>query len=143
MPLFRGILCLQGNGALHTESKKMTTTIKTSKTESHEFGTTLFLDILADGAIVGAATLTRYYDEDGDIEYSHLERIDIDEDSRGKGYGSAAIEAMRKAYGRIVAAPDSEDSQRLYARIGEEVLDTTGDKEECYLDVGFGVYEIC
>lgn len=121
----------------------MTTTIKATKTEAVEFGTTLFLDILADDAIVGSATLTRYYDEDGNTEYTHLERIDIDEDSRGKGYGSAAIEAMRKAYGRIVAAPDSEDSQRLYARIGEEVIDTNGDKEEVYLCVGFGVYEIC
>ena len=121
----------------------MTTAIKATRTERHEFGTTLFLDILAGGAIVGAATVIRYYDEDGNTEYTHLDRIDIDEDSRGKGYGSAAIELMRKFYGRIVAAPDSLDSQRLYARIGEEVLDTRGDKEECYLDVGFGVYEVC
>lgn len=101
------------------------------------------LDILADDALVGSATVTRYHGEDGNTEYTHLERIDIDEAHRGKGYGSAAIEAMRKTFGRIVAAPDSEDSQRLYARIGEEVLDTRGDMEECYLCVGFGVYEFC
>ena len=137
-------MCLQGNGALHTESKKMTTTIKTTlRLYNAEFGTTLFLDILADGAIVGEATLIRYHGEDGEIKYSHLERIDIAEESRGKGYGSAAIEAMRKAYGRIVAAPDSEDSQRLYERIGEPMFDFDGDREECHLDIGFGVYVFC
>ena len=120
-----------------------TTTIKTTSETRVEFGTTLMLDILADDSIVGSAMLTRYHGENVGREYAHLERIDIDEDSRGKGYGSAAIEAMRKAYGRIVAAPDSEDSQRLYALIGEEVLDTRGDMEECYLCVGFGVYEFC
>ena len=120
----------------------MTTTIKTTSETRVEFGTTLRLDILADGIYVGEAMLTRYHG-DGGREYAHLERIDIDEDSRGKGYGSAAIEAMRKAFGRIVAAPDSEDSQRLYARIGDQVLDTTGFMEEVYLDVGYGVYEFC
>ncbi len=73
----------------------MTTTIKTTKTEKHEFGKTLFLDILADGAVVGSAELVFDYDEDGDVEYRHLERLDIDEDPSGKGYVSAAIEAIR------------------------------------------------
>ena len=121
----------------------MTTTIKATKTETHGLGTTVFFDILADDAIVGAATLIRYYDEDGDTRYTRLERIDIDEASRGKGFGTAAIKTMSKTYGRIVAAPDSEDSQRLYARIGELVVDRRGDTEECYLCVGYGVYEIC
>ncbi len=121
----------------------MTTTIVTTSSSKGIIGTTLFLDILADGKRVGEATVIRYYDEDDNVEYTHLERIDIDEAHRRKGYGTEAIEAMRKAFGRIVAAPDSEDSQRLYERIGEEVLDTTGDMEEVYLCVGFGVYEIC
>ena len=122
----------------------MTTTIKTTlRLYNAEFGTTLFIDILADGVYVGEATLIRYHGENVRREYAHLERIDIDEDFRGKGYGSAAIEAMRKAYGRIVAAPDSEDSQRLYERIGEPMFDFDGDREECHLDIGFGVYDFC
>ena len=119
------------------------TTVKVTKTETHELGTTVFFDILADDAIVGAATLTRYYDEDCEIKFSHLERIDIDVAFLGKGFRAATIKTMHRLYGRIVAAPDSEDSQRLYERIGKLVVDTTGDKEECYLDVGFGVYEFC
>ena len=121
----------------------MTTTIKTTSETRVEFGTTLMLDILADDAIVGSAMVTRYHGENVCREYAHLERIDIDEDSRGKGYGSDAIEAMRKAYGRIVAAPDSEDSRRLYERIGELVVETRFDQEETFLDVGYGVYEFC
>lgn len=119
------------------------TTLQTTKKTSVEFGTTLFLDILKSGETVGSATLTLYHGENVAREYAHLERIDIDEDCRGRGYGSAAIEAMREEYGRIVAAPDSEDSRRLYERIGDLVEDTRGDMDETYLCVGFGVYEIC
>lgn len=128
----------------------MTTTVKTTLRAKHKFGTTLFLDILVDGAVVGEAMLTRYHDEDCnyhdedcEIKYSRLDFIDIDEAHRGKGYGSAAIGAMRKTFGRIVAAPDSEDSQRLYESIGEPMFDFDGDMEECYLDIGFGVYDFC
>ena len=120
----------------------MTTTIKATRTEIHGSGTTVFFDILADDATVGAATLIRYY-KDGNTEYTRLDYIYITEAHRGKGFRTAAIKTMLKTYGRIVAAPDSEDSQRLYARIGEEVLDTTGDMEEVYLCVGYGVYEFC
>jgi GNAT superfamily N-acetyltransferase len=118
----------------------MTTTIKATKTEIHRFGTTVFFDILADDASVGEATLIRYY-KDGDTEYTRLERLDIAEAHRGKGFRTAAIETMRRLYGRIVAAPDCEDSRRLYERIGKLVIDTHGGKEECLLDRGFGVYE--
>ena len=118
-------------------------TLQTTKSIPSEFGTTLMLDIIESGETVGSAMLTLYHGENVVREYAHLERIDIDEDKRGLGYGSAAIEAMRKEHGRIVAAPDSEDSQRLYERLGELVVDHRGDMEEIYLCVGFGVYEIC
>lgn len=120
----------------------MTTTIKATRTEIHRCGTTVFFDILADGAVVGEATLIRYY-KDGNTEYTRLEPINIYEAHRGKGFRTATIKIMRRLYGRIVAAPDCVDSQRLYERIGELVVDTRGDKEECYLDRGFGVYEFC
>ncbi len=73
----------------------MTTTIKTTLRAKDKFGTTLFLAILVDGAVIGEAMLVFDYDEDGDVEYRHLERLDIDEDPSGKGYVSAAIEAIR------------------------------------------------
>ena len=121
----------------------MTTTIKTTLRAKDKFGTTLFLDILVDGEVVGEAMLTRYhdvdcnyYDEDCEIKYSDLEGIDIAE-----GYGSAAIEAMRKAFGRIVAAPDCEDSRRLYESIGGKLVIDIMDAG-C-LDRGYGVYEFC
>ena len=114
----------------------MTTTIKATRTEIHRCGTTVFFDILADGKRVGAATLIRYY-KDGDTEYTRLDCLDIDEAHRGKGFRTAAIKTMHSFYGRIVAAPDSGDSRRLYERIGKLVID----KEECHLDRGFGVYE--
>ena len=119
----------------------MTTTIRVTKTETQEFSVSVFLDILADGTIVGSATLIRYYGEGGGRKYTHLERIDIDEEFRDKGFGTAAIKTMCGNYGRIVAAPDSEDSKRLYERIGNLVVDTTGHMDEVYLCVGFGVYE--
>ena len=113
----------------------MTTTIKVTKTETHRFRVSVFLDILADNKLVGEAMLTRYYNEDGSRKYTHLDYIDVDEDPSGKGYVSAAIKVMRENYGHIVAAPDNADSQWLYERIGKLVIDAG-----C-LDVGFGVYE--
>lgn len=80
--------------------------------------------------------LTSYHDEDRVIKYSHLDCINIAED-----YGSAAIEAMRKAFGRVVAAPDCEDSRRLYESIGGKLLIDIMDAG-C-LDRGYGVYEFC
>ena len=122
----------------------MTTTIKTKKAISHNYGTSLLLDILADGKRVGEAITTVCHGEDLKylLEYAHLNCIDIDEAHRGKGYGTEAIELMRKFYGRIVTAPDSEDSRRYFERIGEPAVDTTGALAEAFLDVGFGVYEI-
>ncbi len=122
----------------------MTTTIKTTlRLYNAEFGTTLYLDILADGEVVGEAMVTRYHDadcfdheEDCEIKYNDLEGIDI-----AKGHGRAAIEAMKKAFGRIVTAPDSEDSRRLYESIGGKLVIDIMDAG-C-LDRGFGVYEFC
>lgn len=118
----------------------MTTTIKVTKTARSELWASVWLDILVGDEYVGEATLSRYYWEDAGHEYTHLERIDIDKDFRNKGYGRAAIDVMCKTFGRIVAAPDSDNSERLFARIGD-IVDRRDDMEESHLDIGWGVYE--
>lgn len=91
------------------------TTLQTTQKLSFECGTTLFIDILENGEYVGEATVVRYHGENVNREYARLDRIVIDEDYRGKGHGSAAIEAMRKEYGRIVAPQGGEE---VYFRVG-------------------------
>ena len=102
-----------------------------------------------DGVEIGSATVIA---SEGQTAY--IERIDIDEAHRGQGCGTAALEQLSDSFGGIYIAPDSADSQRLYARLGrqvsglyydeeyeDEVMMTSGDYADD-LDQGFGVYEI-
>lgn len=84
------------------------------------------VEIRHDGQAVGEMCVSRY---DGDV---YIDRIDIDEDKRGQGIGSAVLRQYRGAY--IVA--DSERSARLCARLGELV----DDPMMAYMDQGQGVY---
>ncbi len=68
-------------------------------------------------------------------EPAYLERIDIDVAHRNKGFGTAALYAIKEKYGDFYAAPDNPDCQRLLERIGTE---TYGYE----VDQGYGVYEI-
>lgn len=69
---------------------------------------------------------------------AYVERIDIDEEQRGQGYGTEALMQLSRMHGGIYLAPDNADAQRLYERIGTEYY---GDDAE-YIDQGYGVYEI-
>ena len=84
------------------------------------------VEIQHDGQRAGRMRVSRY---DGDV---YIDRIDIDEDKRGQGIGSAVLRQYRGAY--IVA--DSERSARLCARLGELVEDPM----MAYMDQGHGVY---
>ncbi|MBP5782447.1 MAG: GNAT family N-acetyltransferase [Bacteroidales bacterium] len=81
------------------------------------------------GTVIGHATIIN------DDNSAYLERIDIDESYRNKGYGTKAIRQLSSEYGGIIVAPDNEDARRLYERLGYESSDDMYDQ-------GFGVYEI-
>lgn len=95
----------------------------TYKSESYEY--------IVDGQTVGSALVMA-----GSTAY--VERIDIDEPFRNRGYGTEFLQSLSDEYGFIYLAPDNEDAQRLYERIGYEY---TGEDAE-YLDQGFGVYRV-
>ena len=86
-------------------------------------------DIIKDGKTVGFATIIN------DANSAYLERIDIEEEFRNKGYGTAALRELSDKYHGIIVAPDNEDAKRLYERLGYESSDDMYDQ-------GYGVYEI-
>lgn len=84
--------------------------------------------IIADGAEVGMMTVIV-----SEETPAYIERIDIDEDKRGHGIGTKAIRLAADSFDGVALAPDSEDSERLYKRIGRAY-----DLPE--IDQGYGVY---
>lgn len=90
-------------------------------------------DIVLDGATIGWASVI-----DGEGSPAYVERIDIEEAHRNHGHGSEALNALSDLYGGIIIAPDNEDAQRLYDRLGREYTGEVAD----YLDQGYGVYMI-
>ena len=102
----------------------------TTSTAPFDYGTQEYIDITSDGAVVGRMTVLRY--ESGEV---HIDRIDVDDEYQGRGFGTAALEAFRGAY--IVA--DNPRAARLYARLGCEVPPAS---EWAMLDEGYGVYQL-
>ena len=92
-------------------------------------------EIYADETLIGSASVETDYEEEN-TEYSYIERIDIDEEFRNQGYGTAAIREISSMYYGAVLAPDNEDAKRLYERIGEEF----SEDPYVYCDQGYGVY---
>lgn len=86
-------------------------------------------NIIENGITVGYASVMV------DDSSAYCERIDIDEEYRNRGYGTAALRDLSEKFHGIIVAPDNEDAQRLYERIGYETSDDMYDQ-------GFGVYEI-
>ena len=74
-----------------------------------------------------------YVDITADADSTYIERIDVNENWRNQGVGAATIEALVSMFRVVFAAPDNEDSQRLFERIGRE----TDKYPVCQ---GFGVY---
>lgn len=97
------------------------------------------VDIYAGEVLVGTMSCisnTADYDDCDGNDY--VERIDIDEEHRNHGCGTAALTILANEVSGFDIAPDSEASARLYARLG----DVSCSEQSLYIDQGFGVYHI-
>lgn len=96
---------------------------------------TSWYDIDLDGVKIGSCNAIEYHDGT-----ALLARLDIDEQYRGKGYGTEAIEALKRIRcekdGFLYCAAESDRCSHLYERIGRQ----TSEDPWCSLDQGFGVY---
>ena len=108
---------------------------------SGEYGEVL--EILLDGEEVGyVETMFSNAFEDNpkleeviDDEPMYIEQIFIDENHRSKGIGTKVLEFLAKdLWCGVFLAPDTEDSQRLYERLGGE------ETRDYDVDQGYGVY---
>lgn len=101
-------------------------------------------DIIADDIKVGEVEVIDQFNEDNDTAY--IERIDIDEEYRGQGIGTEVLTSTfydECDYRAVIVAPDNEDAQRLYERIGNEYRCYNDDEYDFgYNDQGYGVYVI-
>lgn len=73
--------------------------------------------------------------------FAYILRLDVTEGHRGHGIGSAIVEAVRRAYGAAVAAPEGEKARAFFAGLGEE--DDSGElmgQAIWPLDQGHGVF---
>ena len=116
-----------------TAEEAPTTDIKLTRTIDEGSYTAMEYVMTLDGEEIGWASLNV------DSKSSYCERIDIDEAHRNHGHGTAFLKALSDEYGSIFLAPDNEDAQRLYDRLGYDVTDK-GDWWA--VDQGYGVYEI-
>lgn len=93
------------------------------------------VDVIVENEKVGRVDIIVPPEEESKEVY--IEMITINKDQRNKGYGSTALNMLAEEYGFIYMAPDDENNQRLYKRIGEEYTENTPE-----VDQGFGVYFI-
>lgn len=110
----------------------MLSIIETRRTDEDTYEAISY-DIDLDGTVIGWASVI-----DGEGSPAYIERIDIEEAFRNQGHGSEAINAISDLFCGVIIAPDNEDAQRLYDRLGREYNGDVAD----YLDQGFGVYMI-
>lgn len=104
--------------------------IRRTEEEGYEY---IMLHILHNEAMVGEVSVM--ISESG----AYCERIDIDKEHRNQGIGTEALKLLSRKLGSVTVAPDNEDAQRLYERIG---YDVTGKGDNWSVDQGYGVYEI-
>lgn len=117
-----------------------------------------YFRIVEDGQEVGTASVSLWYkeeeeedpwaqlmgseevEEEPELLFSFIDRIDVDEEKRGQGLGRRAIEDIGEMFSSpCYASPDNEDSARLFGRIGE---DASWVPELAGMDYGFGVYRV-
>ena len=96
-------------------------------------------EIELEGNIIGGGSMIEAENEE---DFNYLERIDIDEEHRGRGYGTKALYALKEVYGEYFLSPDNEDAKRLYEKVADEIKQSDYDRFGFAIDNGFGVYEI-
>ena len=75
--------------------------------------------------------------------FAYISRLDVTEGHRGQGIGTAVVEAVRRVYGTVIAAPEGEKSRAFFEIVGEE--DQKGElmgQDIWPLDQGYGVFII-
>jgi len=101
--------------------------------ESYE---SISIKAVVDGKKVGVMALMVSNSE------AYIERIDVVEGERNKGYGTQMLQYAASLYGYTYIAPDNEDAKRLYDRIGSEMNGADYGRVGLYVDQGYGVYEL-
>lgn len=95
--------------------------------------------------IVGENYTASYTVFDGE-DAIYVERIDVDEEVRGQGIGTAVLRGLAREHGAVYVAPDNDDSARLFGCIGEDAWDdneTLANRLDMWtLDQGYGVFVI-
>lgn len=107
--------------------------IKRTRANEEASYTSMEYVMMLDGKEIGCASLIV------DSESAYCERIDIDEAYRNQGHGTKLLKTLSSEFGSVFVAPDNEDAQRLYDRIG---FDVTSEGDWWAVDQGYGVYEI-
>lgn len=80
------------------------------------------------GVLCGYCQLTFSYSTEAGGRVVHLEELYFDPSCRGKGYGSAVLEFLKREYAqtaariRLEVVPENTGAARLYERHGFEVL---------------------
>nr|DAG63865.1 MAG TPA: acetyltransferase domain containing protein [Caudoviricetes sp.] len=105
-----------------------------SATYTVDDGTEYMYTARVGGVDVGGASVIVY--DSGD---AYIERIDVDDGYRNRGYGTAMLKQLAALYGAVYLAPDNDDARRLYVRLGDDV---TSNGSWGYIDQGYGVYAI-
>lgn len=88
--------------------------------------------IYKDGKEIGSASIL--VSDEG----AYIERIDLDEDMRGKGIGTYVLKNLARRYDGFTIAADNERANRLYERLGNEYRG----EDAPYIDQGYGVWKI-
>lgn len=73
--------------------------------------------------------------------FAYIVRLDVEEPYRGKGLGTAIVQALRDKYRKVIAAPEGERSRGFFARIGgKDLLGELMGQTIWPLDQGYGIY---
>ena len=76
--------------------------------------------------------------------FAYIVRLDVSEGHRGQGIGSAVVEAVRRAYGVVIASPGGRGGERaraFFEKIGEKYPRGELMGQDIWpLDQGYGVF---
>ena len=75
--------------------------------------------------------------------FAYIVRLDVTEGRRGQGIGSAVVEAVRRAYGTVIAAPEGEKARTFFEGIGEKTTSWELMGQAIWpLDQGYGIFKV-